>query len=74
MKDGEFIILNGKLWHASDNPSDKDHTAMGLRYSPPDQKIRIPLTYLHPVQWDPTPPPCVIVKGEDRWGLNELMD
>lgn len=74
MKDGEFIILTGKLWHASDNPSDKDRTAMGLRYSPPDQKIRIPLTYLHPVQWDPTPPPCVIVKGEDRWGLNELMD
>lgn len=74
MNDGEFIILNGKLWHASDNPSDKDRTAMGLRYSPPDQKIRIPLTYLHPVQWDPTPPPCILVRGQDRCGVNNLIE
>lgn len=74
ISDGEFMIFNGKLWHASDNPSGADRTAMGLRYSPPDQQIRIPLTYLRPLQWDAARPPCLLVRGEDRHGLNRLIE
>jgi non-heme Fe2+,alpha-ketoglutarate-dependent halogenase len=72
--DGEFVLIDGKLWHASDNPGRIDRIAMGLRYSPPDQRIRIPLTYLHPVIFDPTPPPCLLVRGEDRSGCNRVVD
>jgi hypothetical protein len=72
--DGEFVLFNGKLWHASDNPSDQERVAMGLRYAAPDQRIRIPLTYLPPVIFDPTPAPCLLVRGEDRFGRNRLVD
>jgi non-heme Fe2+,alpha-ketoglutarate-dependent halogenase len=69
VRDGEFVLLDGKLWHASDNPGPIERVAMGL-----DQRIRIPLTYLHPVIFDPTPPPCLLVRGEDRFGRNRLVD
>jgi len=73
VRDGEFVIFNGKLWHASDNPSDLERVAMGMRYSSPDQRIRIPLTYLPPLIFDPTPAPCLLVRGEDRFGVNRIV-
>jgi non-heme Fe2+,alpha-ketoglutarate-dependent halogenase len=74
VRDGEFVLFNGKLWHASDNPSEQERVAMGLRYSAPDQRIRIPLTYLPPVIFDRVRAPCLLVRGEDRFGLNRLVD
>ncbi len=74
LHDGEFFIFKGKTWHASDNFSDQRRVAMGLRYSPTSEKVLIPLSYLHPIQWDPTPPPCVLVAGEDHFGRNRLID
>lgn len=73
VNDGEFVLFNGKLWHASHNPGDAQRVAMGMRYSAPDQRIRIPLTYLHPVIFDPTRPPCLLVRGEDRFGVNRIV-
>jgi len=72
--DGEFVLFNGKLWHASQNPSDLERVAMGLRYSAPDQKIRIPLTYMPPLVFDPSPAPCLLVRGEDRFGVNRIVE
>ncbi|MCH2170269.1 phytanoyl-CoA dioxygenase family protein [Myxococcota bacterium] len=72
--DGEFVIFDGKLWHASHNPSDCERVAMGMRYSSPDQRIRIPLTYLPPLIFDPTRPPCLLVRGEDRFGVNRIVE
>lgn len=71
--DGEFILFTGNLWHASDNPGSALRTAMGLRFSPPDQEIRIPLTAWAPTLWDPARPPTVMVRGEDRVGLNRRL-
>lgn len=73
VSDGEFILFNGALWHGSDNPSEDLRYAMGLRYSPPDQKVRIPMTPWEPTIWDPAQPPTVMVKGEDRFGLNRRL-
>jgi len=73
MGDGEFIIFTGNLWHASDNPTPALRHAMGLRFSPPDQKIRIPMTAWEPTLWDPAEPPTVMVRGHDRHGLNRRL-
>ncbi len=73
IKDGEFIIFNGNLWHGSDNPSKQQRYAMGLRYSPPDQKVRIPMTPWEPTIWDPAQPPTVMVRGEDRYHINRRL-
>lgn len=71
--DGEFILFKGKLWHGSRNPTDAMRVAMGLRYATPDQHVRIPLTYLPPIIFDPTPAPCLLVRGEDRFGCNRVV-
>lgn len=71
---GEFFIFKGKLWHGSDNFTSHTRYAMGLRYSPPSQAVRTPLTYLHPLQWDPEPPPCLLVSGKDQFGLNRIVE
>jgi len=73
VNDGEFILFNGNLWHASDNPTNQLRYAMGLRYSPPDQQVRIPMTAWEPTIWDPALPPTVMVRGEDRHGLNRRL-
>lgn len=73
LHDGEFILFTGNLWHGSDNPEPDLRTAMGLRYSPPDQVVRIPMTAWEPVFWDPARPPTVMVRGEDRFGLNRRL-
>ena len=74
IRDGEFILFNGNLWHASDNPGDALRYAMGLRYSPPDQTVRIPMTAWEPTIWDPARPPTVMVRGEDRYGYNRRLE
>ena len=73
VSDGKFILFNGNLWHASDNPGKELRYAMGLRYSPPDQKVRIPMTAWEPTVWDPAQPPTVMVRGEDHFGLNRRI-
>lgn len=74
VRDGEFVLFHGKLWHATDNPGDAERVAMGLRYAGPDQRIRIPLTYLRPVIFDREPAPCLLVRGEDRYGRNRIVE
>ena len=74
VRDGQFFIFKGKLWHASDNPAGDYRIAMGLRYSPASCAVRTPLTYLHPIQWDPTPPPCILVNGENRYDHNRIIE
>jgi ectoine hydroxylase-related dioxygenase (phytanoyl-CoA dioxygenase family) len=71
--EGEFILFDGNLWHASDNPGSALCHAMGLRYSPPDQRVRIPLTAWEPTVWDPAPPPTAMVRGEDHYRRNRRI-
>ena len=71
--DGEFILFDGTLWHGSDNPGRERRCAMGLRFSPPDQNVRIPMTAWEPTIWDPAQPPTVMLRGEDRHRLNRRL-
>jgi hypothetical protein len=73
VRDGEFILFDGTLWHASDNPRPARRCAMGLRFSPPSERVRIPMTAWEPTIWDPAAPPTVLVRGEDRYGVNPRM-
>ena len=73
LREGEFFIFDGLLWHGSRNETFRTRGAMIIQYSRPDQPIALPMNTTPPVQWHPTPPPCVLVKGEDRWGVNRLV-
>lgn len=70
---GEFFLFHGQLWHASHNTGDKLRIAMIIHYSRPDARIRIPLNFDDPIHWHPWQPPCVLVSGEDRYGVNRLV-
>ena len=71
--DGEFILFDGRLWHGSDNPEPARRCAMGLRFSPPHERVRIPMTAWQPTIWDPARPPTVLVRGEDRYRRNRRL-
>lgn len=32
------------------------------------------MDYDLPVRWHPAPPPCVLVSGLDRWGVNHCVE
>jgi hypothetical protein len=70
---GSFFIFDGPLWHGSQNTGYRTRSAMIIQYSRPNQRIQIPVNWDEPIQWHPTPPPCVLVKGKDRWGVNRLV-
>jgi hypothetical protein len=70
---GDFILFNGRSWHASRNDGSEVRTALLLQYSPPDADIRRPVSYDSPVQWHAEKPSCVIARGRDRIGLNTLV-
>jgi hypothetical protein len=72
INEGEFFLFDGPIWHSSDNKSEGERTAMIIQYSTPDYKIKIPKSWNEPIQWHPSRPPCVLVKGVDRFGLNKL--
>jgi hypothetical protein len=73
LEPGQFFLFAGRLWHASHNTGPRVRTAMIIHYSRPDAPVRVPLNFTEPVQWHPTPPPCVLVSGSDRHGVNRLV-
>jgi hypothetical protein len=70
---GEFFLFHGQLWHGSHNTGGKTRIAMIIHYSRPDARVRIPLNFDDPIRWHPSQPPCVLVSGEDRHGVNRLV-
>jgi non-heme Fe2+,alpha-ketoglutarate-dependent halogenase len=73
IKEGEFFIFDGRLWHGSHNTSWKWRSALIAQYACPDAAIAIPLNYDEPIQWHPQQPPCVLVSGQDRFVINRLV-
>jgi hypothetical protein len=73
MKEGEFLIFHGKLWHGSNNKTERVRTAVIAQYSTPKAEVRIPLNWEEPIQWHSYRPPCILVKGRDRFGFNNLI-
>ena len=73
VRPGEFFLFHGQLWHASHNTGKNVRIAMIIHYSRPDAWVRIPLNFDEPIYWHPAAPPCVLVSGEDRYGVNRLV-
>ena len=47
---GEAILFDGRLWHASNNSTNLTRSAVLLQYATPDTKIRIPASFDWPYQ------------------------
>ncbi|HEY3645545.1 MAG TPA: phytanoyl-CoA dioxygenase family protein [Gammaproteobacteria bacterium] len=73
VRPGEFFLFHGQLWHASHNTGGNIRVAMIIHYSRPDARVRIPLNFDDPILWHPWQPPCVLVSGHDRHGVNRLV-
>jgi hypothetical protein len=72
VKEGEFFLFDGPVWHASENKSEGERIALILQYSTPEYEIKMPKNWNHPVQWHPSRPPVVLVKGVDKFRVNKL--
>jgi hypothetical protein len=70
---GEFFLFHGRLWHGSHNTGSHTRLAMIIHYSRPDVRVQIPLNFNDPIHWHGSRPPCVLVCGEDRYGINRLV-
>jgi hypothetical protein len=70
---GEFFLFDGRLWHGSHNTGPNIRLAMIIHYSRPDVRVQIPLNFDDPIHWHESWPPCVLVCGEDRHGINRLV-
>lgn len=75
-RDGEAILFDGWLWHATWNTGKLLRSALLLQYATPDAPIRIPdpnhvewpfRTLSHPK------PPCIMISGSDRHGMNRIV-
>lgn len=73
IRPGEFFVFDGKLWHGSHNTGPNIRLAMIVHYSRPDVRVQIPLNFNGPIQWHESRPPCALVCGEDRYGINQLV-
>ena len=73
IKPGEFFIFVGSLWHSAKNSSSLERTAVIFQYSPPSEKIQIPITYEFPILWKSISPPCLLLKGKDEYGKNLIV-
>jgi len=61
---GEVFLTKGGLWHSvGPNHTLKTRMAMVARYAQPQVKVTYPLGRKIP---------CILVRGEDRYGLNQL--
>jgi ectoine hydroxylase-related dioxygenase (phytanoyl-CoA dioxygenase family) len=70
---GQFFLFDGRLWHGSHNTGPNIRLAMIIHYSRPDVRVQIPLNFSDPIHWHESRPPCVLVCGEDRYGINRLV-
>ena len=73
LRPGEFFLFDGRLWHGSHNTGPNIRLAMIIHYSRPDVRVQIPLNFDDPIHWHESRPPCVLVCGEDRFGVNRLV-
>jgi hypothetical protein len=74
IKDGEYILFDGKLWHGTKNTTKGKRYALNFRYARPGSKIRISKDGALPnVAWDKNLPLCLLVHGQDREAINTLI-
>ena len=75
--DGEAVVFDGRLWHASHNKSESaTRCALLLQYASPETAIRIP-NFSHrqwPFEIYPSPrPACILVSGRAMADQNRIV-
>ena len=74
LKNGEFIIWSGRIWHSTVNQSSKVRQSIILQYCSPNNKVKIPATFDYPnTVWSKTEPPCILILGKDKFKLNKVL-
>jgi uncharacterized cupin superfamily protein len=74
--DGDALIFDGCLWHASVNGTSRKRKALLLQYATPGVRIRIPDLEFRdwPFRFLDARPPCLMVHGTDKLGVNRMID
>ena len=76
LSDGQAILFDGRMWHASENPGDGTRSALLLQFAAADCPVRIPDARVldWPFQFLSTPrPPAVVVQGVTSTAENHLV-
>lgn len=63
LRNGQFFIFAGRLWHASNNQSSNLRTSLIIQYASPSAEIRIPRSWDPPCQWSQIRPETVLARG-----------
>lgn len=75
IKDGQFVIFNGLMWHATQNQLAEMRTAIIFQYTTPKHKTFIPQNNQYPnTKYSLLQPDCLLVKGKDKYKLNRIID
>lgn len=74
VKDGQALLFDGRVWHATSNTGDHVRTSLLLQYAPADVPVWIPRYNT----WPPEPrvdirPPCVMVHGAMAAAANRFV-
>lgn len=76
MTDGEALLFDGRLWHASRNTNRTGtRSALLLQYARPDVALQIPdfRTLEWPFRFLEARPPCIMVRGTNREQVNRMV-
>ena len=75
LNEGEAIIWSGRVWHKTENLSQKPRESIILQYSTPNNIIKIPEKYDYKnMRWLNNSPPCLLISGKDRYKKNKVID
>ena len=74
LKNGEFVIWSGRIWHSTLNQSSRIRQSIILQYCTPNNKVKIPANFDYPnTAWSKTDPPCILISGKDEFNLNKVI-
>lgn len=74
LHDGEFFLFDGCAWHGSRNTGGATRYALAVFYARPDADIRIPTAFGREPVWYAHKPPCLLVRGKDRFRVNRFIE
>ena len=74
MREGEFLLFDGPLWHGSKNDTQTARYGLLIQYTVPSERVQIPLNCDEPLRWGENGPPCVLIRGTDHFQNNPLVE
>jgi hypothetical protein len=75
IKDGQYVIFHGRLWHGASNSTSQPRYALNFRYAKPDKVVKISRDGNLPVaNWSNQKTPCILINGQDHFGKNKLIN